>query len=33
MFAIVSKELRTQVMIFVEDEEVLEGEWGCTIQT
>jgi len=33
MFAIVSKELCTQVMRFVEDEEVLEGEWSCTIQT
>jgi len=33
MFAIVRKESRPKVIIFVEEDEVLEGEWGCRIQT
>jgi len=33
MFAIVSKKLRPKVMIFVEEDELSEGEWGCRIQT
>jgi len=33
MFAIISKEPCPKVIIFVEEEEVSEGEWGCRIQT
>jgi len=33
MFAIVSKEPDPKVMIFEEEGEVSEGEWGCRIQT
>ena len=33
MFAIVSKESRPKVIIFVEKNEVSKGEWGCRIQT
>jgi len=33
MFAIVSKEPRLKVIIFVEEDEGVEGEWGCRIQT
>ena len=33
MFAIIGKKPRPKVIIFVEEDEVSEGEWGCRIQT
>jgi len=33
MFAIVSKEPRLKVIIFVEEDAVSEEDWGCRIQT
>ena len=33
MFATVGKEPRPKFIIFVEEDKVSEGEWGCRIQT